>query len=106
VERKIQIKGYSVPRRVEILKAIANPTRLAIVLSLSQGDATVSALAEALGFKPCIISQQLGILRSNDIVRGVREGGFIRYELVDPLVQRLIRVLDGGTIIAGRNEER
>ena len=78
-----------------MLKALANPTRLSLVMHLSRGAATVSTLAESLDLKPCIASQQLGILRSIDIVRGLRDGGHVKYELIDLRVLGLIRNLGG-----------
>jgi ArsR family transcriptional regulator len=94
VKRIHPLDDESVDRRVEVLKALANPTRLNLVMFLSRGSATVSTLAESLSLKPCIASQQLGILRSSDIVRGLRDGGRVRYELIDPRVLGLIRDLD------------
>ena len=94
MKRKHPLDDESVDRRVEVLKALANPTRLNLVVFLSRGAATVSTLAESLALKPCIASQQLGILRSSDIVRGLREGGRVRYELIDPKVFGLISDLD------------
>lgn len=73
-----------------MLKALANPTRLNLVMFLSRGPSTVSTLAESLDLKPCIASQQLGILRSSDIVQGLRDGGHVRYELIDTRVLGLI----------------
>lgn len=93
MKRKHPLDDGSVNRRVEILKALANPTRLTIVILLSKGAATVSAMAESLDLKPCIVSQQLGILRSSDIVRGTRDGGYVSYELIDPKVLEMIRDL-------------
>jgi DNA-binding transcriptional ArsR family regulator len=94
MKRRYPLDDESVDRRVEVLKALANPTRLTLVMFLSRGAATVSTLAESLALKPCIASQQLGILRLSDIVRGRREGGCVRYELIDPRVSRLIRDLN------------
>ena len=104
MNRKGQIWDDSVPRRVQVLKALANPTRLNIVMMLSRGAATVSVLADSLALKPCIVSQQLGILRSSDIVRGVRDGGYVRYELVDLGVSGLIREL--GVCVARKSRSR
>jgi ArsR family transcriptional regulator len=101
----------SVDRRVRVLKALANPTRLSLVIHLSRGTATVSALAQSLELKPCIASQQLGILRSSDIVRGFRVGGHVMYELIDTRVLGLIGNLGGRKTpneknTPGRMEER
>ncbi|MGA2547844.1 MAG: metalloregulator ArsR/SmtB family transcription factor [Rectinemataceae bacterium] len=98
MNRKHPRDDGSVDRRVEILKALANPKRLNIVMYLSRGAATVSALAESLDIKPCIVSQQLGILRLSDIVQGLRDRGYVRYELIDPRVLGLIRDLDATKI--------
>ena len=104
MKRKHPLDDGSVNRRVEILKALANPTRLNIVMSLSRGAVTVSALSQSLDLKPCIVSQQLGILRSSDIVRGVREGGYVRYELIDLRVSGLIREL--GVCVESKSRPR
>ena len=93
MRRAYSLDEESVDRRVRVLKALANPTRLNLVIFLSRGAATVSTLAESLDLKPCIASQQLGILRSSDIVRGLRDGAYVRYELTDPRVVGLIRNL-------------
>jgi DNA-binding transcriptional ArsR family regulator len=94
VRRNNPLEKGSVDRRVRILKALANPTRLNIVLSLSKGAATVTDLTEFLELRQSIVSQQLGILRSSGIVQGFREGSFVRYELADRGVERLIGLLD------------
>jgi DNA-binding transcriptional ArsR family regulator len=99
VKRKGNRWDDAMPRRVEVLKALANPTRLSIVMSLCRGSSTVSALAESLDLKPCIVSQQLGILRLSRIVQGVRHSGYIRYTVIDGGVKKMIRAFDSKAIL-------
>jgi DNA-binding transcriptional ArsR family regulator len=84
----------SINRHIEILKALANPARFRIAWSLSRSDKTVKLLAERLGMKQSIVSQQLGVLRMSDIVQGAREKGFTRYRLIEPKVALLMRDLN------------
>jgi ArsR family transcriptional regulator len=74
----------------EILKAVAHPIRLRIVAILCQGPENVTGLAERLGESQAIVSQQLRILRLNDLVAVTREDGFARYRLAEPHLQDLV----------------
>jgi ArsR family transcriptional regulator len=94
VNGKHSLNNGTLVRSTVIFKALSNPTRLKIALILSRGDRTVSDLADALGVKQCIVSQQLGLLRMNGIVRGVNDKGHVRYSLIDRMVTGLIRDLD------------
>lgn len=71
-------------KAAEMLKAIAHPLRLRIVAALVEGDAHVGALADRLGVKQPIISQQLRILRMRGLVAAVRENGLAVYRLTQP----------------------
>lgn len=74
----------------EVLKAVAHPLRLRIVAVLCEGDEHVSALAERLDAPQPIVSQQLRILRSFDLVEAVRENGYARYRIAEPALRDLV----------------
>jgi DNA-binding transcriptional ArsR family regulator len=78
----------------EVLKAVAHPLRLRIVAVLAEGDANVTALAKALDAPQAIVSQQLRILRSHDLVAATREGGFATYRLVERNLRGLVRCME------------
>jgi ArsR family transcriptional regulator len=79
--------------RVEMLRAVAHPVRLAIVQRLCAGEAHVNVLAERVGVSQPIVSQQLRILRMRGLVAARREGGFARYRLQEPALRALVRCM-------------
>ncbi len=65
----------------ETLKAIAHPLRLRIIEILAGGERCVGEIVEALGAKPAITSQQLGLLRDKRVLRSRREGNRVFYRI-------------------------
>jgi DNA-binding transcriptional ArsR family regulator len=77
----------------EILKALANPARLMIVNLLTTGERTVTELCELSGLKQSLVSQQLKILRLNNIVQYRKEVPRFYYSLTDQNVVKMLRCL-------------
>ena len=77
----------------EILRAIAHPLRLRIIAVLCSEDLHVNALADRLGAKQAIVSQQLRSLRMLRLVEGKRQDGLVRYRLLEPRLRDLVRCL-------------
>ena len=77
-------------RAAEILKAIAHPVRLRIVAVLVDQEMHVGALAEKLGVKQPIVSQQLKILRMRGLVVATRANGLATYRLNEPHLTDMI----------------
>ena len=71
-------------------RALAHPVRIRILELLVKGDRTVQELQEALGLDQPVVSQQLAVLRSNNIVSGRKKGVSVRYAVRDPLVGQLL----------------
>ena len=71
-------------------RALAHPVRIRILEALVKGDRSVQELQAALGLEQPVVSQQLAVLRSNNIVSGRKEGVSIRYAIRDPLVGTLL----------------
>ena len=61
----------------ELLKALANPTRLSIVNHLLVNKCNVIAIETSLGVKQSNVSRHLFVLKSAGIVEGKREGNRI-----------------------------
>lgn len=76
-----------------LLKALGHPLRVRILAELSKGPRHVNALAERLGAKQAIVSQQLVILRARNVVRATRRDGFKFYELVQERMPNLLELL-------------
>lgn len=56
-----------------VFSALADPTRRAILARLSNGDATVSELAEPFGLKQPTISKHLRVLEDAGLIRQARD---------------------------------
>jgi len=80
-------------RRVEVLKALANPIRFQIVQLLFERRYTVTALVDATGLAQCRVSHELRVLREKRIVRGVRDGHCVSYFLLDPAAIQVLSCL-------------
>jgi DNA-binding transcriptional ArsR family regulator len=59
---------------------------------LVRGARTVQELQEALALDQPLVSQQLAVLRNQNIVSAKKEGLSVRYTLRDPLVGELLDV--------------
>jgi len=59
---------------------------------LVRGGRTVQELQEALTLDQPIVSQQLAVLRNQDIVSAQKTGLSVRYTLRDPLIEELLDV--------------
>lgn len=68
-------------RAVTMLRTLANPTRLRIVLFLLQGEAAVSRMEQELGIRQPNLSQQLAELRDAGVVASRREAKSVIYTL-------------------------
>ena len=71
-------------------RALAHPVRIRILELLVKGDRNVQELQEALGLEQPVVSQQLAVLRSSNIVSGRKEGVSVRYGVRDPLIGTLL----------------
>ncbi len=78
-----------------ILAALANPRRLAILCKLvERGEASVNALAGAVGLSQSALSQHLHKMRSEGIVAYRRDGRTLWYRIADARIERLLGVLN------------
>jgi DNA-binding transcriptional ArsR family regulator len=67
----------------EILRALAAPVRIAIVLQLNDSQRCVHELVDALEVPQPLVSQHLRILKAAGVVAGERAGREVMYRLVD-----------------------
>jgi len=74
----------------ELLRALANPHRIAIVLELARGDRFVHELVEVLGVAQPLVSQHLRVLKDVDLVVGHRRGREVAYGLTDVHVAHIV----------------
>ncbi|MFV0679828.1 ArsR/SmtB family transcription factor [Ottowia sp.] len=78
---------------VTLLKLLGNEDRLMILCQLSQGECAVGELEQCLGIRQPTLSQQLAVLRSQNVVSTRREGKNVVYAIAQTEVLRLLQTL-------------
>ncbi|MBR2567615.1 MAG: winged helix-turn-helix transcriptional regulator [Paenibacillus sp.] len=78
--------------KADFFKALAHPLRIRILEILSEGSKTVNEIQAILGTEGSAVSQQLAVLRSKNVVIGVKDGTSVIYSLRDPLIKELLQV--------------
>lgn len=78
--------------KADFFKALAHPMRIRILEVLCDGDRNVNELQYILGSEGSAVSQQLAVLRSKNVVYGIKDGTNVIYSLRDPLIKDLLTV--------------
>ena len=76
-----------------LLKVLSNPARLLLPCQLAEGEQAVGALEAALGIVQPTLSQQLGVLREEGMVRTRRAGKQVFYAIASPAALAVMRTL-------------
>lgn len=79
-------------KQAELFKMLAHPVRLAILKILAEEEACVCHIEAALGYRQAYLSQQLAVLRENDLIQDRRDGWNVYYQLTDTKLLDLIRL--------------
>jgi DNA-binding transcriptional ArsR family regulator len=74
----------------DLLRALAAPVRIAIVLQLRDADRCVHELVAALDVTQPLISQHLRVLKTAGVVQGDRRGREVVYRLVDDHLAHIV----------------
>lgn len=74
----------------ELLRSLAAPVRLGIVVELSVAPRCVHDLVEALGVSQPLVSQHLRVLRGGRLVAAERRGREVVYRLLDEHVAHIV----------------
>lgn len=80
-------------RASRFLRSLSNPDRLLLLCHLSQGEASVGELEQAAGISQPSLSQQLGVLRRDQLVKPRRDGKQVFYSIADPSVHIMLTQL-------------
>ena len=77
-------------RGAELLKAMAHPLRLAVLVSLIDGPQCVHELVESTGATQPLVSQHLRVLRSADLLSREQRGREVVYALADEHIHHIV----------------
>ncbi len=96
---------------VDVLKAVAEPSRLRILALLSKGDLTVSDLTTILGQSQPRVSRHLKLLGEADLIDRYQEGAWAYFRLSDnalcgEVARNLLIRLDATDALIERDLER
>lgn len=76
-----------------LMKALGNESRLMILCTLAEGERSVGELNDIIPLSQSALSQQLGRLRSQGLVKTRRESQSIFYSLSEGPVDEVIHLL-------------
>jgi len=76
-----------------LMKVMSNPDRLMLLCQLSQGEKRVGELEEMLGIVQPTLSQQLTVLREEELVTTRRDGKNIYYQIASPQAMAIMAVM-------------
>ena len=68
-------------RAMDVLRAIADPTRLRLVFLLGESELSVGELVDTLAIPQSTVSRHLALLRRSKLVRTRRQGTTVFYTL-------------------------
>lgn len=85
----------SADQAVALLRLLSHPDRLMLLCQLTDGERCVSDLQASLDIQQPGLSQQLGVLRREGVVRTRRDGKHIFYSMADERTQALLQTLYG-----------
>lgn len=76
----------------DLFKAFGDPTRVAILSLLVDGELCVNDITEAMTVSQSAISHQLRILKQMHLIKSRREGKNILYSLADDHVLTILKM--------------
>src|SRR5690242_15644175 len=79
--------------KAEVFRALAHPTRIAIIEQLSLGEMSVGQLCEKIDIEQANASQHLAVLRHKHLVETRKQGNQIVYRLRDPALAKVLEAL-------------
>jgi len=90
--RKSSLNEQEVDQMSQTFKALADPSRLRILLALGEQEMCVCDLAALLAISESAVSHQLRLLRIMNLVKNRREGTILYYRLIDDHVKILVDI--------------
>lgn len=101
----MDVMSAAVEQATDLLKALANRSRLLLLCHMNDGEKSVSELAKLIGARDTAVSQQLTLLRKDGLVRTRRDGQTIYYSLASPAAAKVIQTLHDIYCAAAKSED-
>ena len=79
--------------KADIFQALANPTRIAILEFLSDGELSAGVLIDKLGMEQANVSQHLAVLRAKHLVVNRKVGNQVFYSVRDSLLIEVLALM-------------
>jgi len=100
----VDLSGEQLPSVAFLSKSLSDETRLRILICVSDGRKSVSAIGEELGLSQPLVSHHLKELKRCLLLTVERTGPFIYYELSDRRILDVIRTLSSiaGDLLTAR----
>ena len=96
-DQTLQEKSPSIDEALKsaafLAKSLSDGNRLRILLFISGGKKSVSAIVEELALSQPLVSHHLKELKHSLLVKVEREGPFIYYELADSRILNIVQTL-------------
>ena len=89
-------------RRAKVIKALAHPSRLAMIDRLEKGEACVCELQKIVNADMSTVSKHLSLMKKAGIVEDRKEGLWVYYRLKVPCVIRFLDCIDA-VVESGKN---
>lgn len=89
----LNVMRASADKASNLLKVLSNRDRLMLLCQLSQGELCVSDLEKTLGVQQPTLSQQLTVLRQEQLVSTRREGKLIFYSIASEEALAVMQLL-------------
>lgn len=90
IRRRKKVDDDRAPELADLFRLLGDPSRLRIVIACLDAPVAVGAIAEGLGLSLSLVSHHLRLLRAARLVRGLREGKQVFYQVADHHVRGMI----------------
>jgi DNA-binding transcriptional ArsR family regulator len=96
-------------QQADLFRSLMNPSRIAILVALRDGEQCVCHLEAHLGYPQAYLSKQLAVLRAATLVADRREGCNVYYRVTRPHVFVLLDAVqlitgESGAVVARCNQ--
>ena len=89
----VDLMRRNAEKACRMMKTLANRDRLLLLCQLSQGEKRVGELEEITQIQQPTLSQQLAVLREENVVSTRRDGKHIYYSISSPIAMSVMELL-------------